>query len=60
VEPSATPPPAAPTPTETAFPGLGFPQAISGGAAGSMYPGQDISLIATTGRFQFLNVYANW
>ncbi len=61
--PSATlPPPPTSTdaPTEDPFPGLGFPAAISGGGEGSMYPGQDISVFASTGRVQFLNVYANW
>jgi hypothetical protein len=25
-----------------------------------LYPDQDLSLVGSTGRFQFLNVYADW
>lgn len=33
---------------------------VSIGETGSLYPPQDLSIIAKTNRVQFLNVYANW
>ncbi len=46
----ATPPP------ESAAP----PVAMVVGRDSDMYPPQDLSLIASTGRPQFINAYANW
>lgn len=60
--PTVLPPTAAP-PTATVAPnsaGPSFAYALSGGNEGSLYPEQDISIIAKTGHIQFINVYANW
>lgn len=57
----ALPPTPTPTPlTEPSLAGPSFAQALTGGAEGSAYPEQDISIISKTGRIQFLNIYANW
>ncbi len=64
--PDASPtvlPPTAVPPTATVAPnsaGPSFAYALSGGDEGSLYPEQDISIIAKTGHIQFINVYANW
>lgn len=58
--PTANPPTALPA-TVTQNPNVpNFASVLSGGNEGSLYPAQDISIIARTGHLQFLNVYANW
>src|SRR4051812_24653983 len=48
----------APETTESASPVARVPQVV--GKTDSIYPPQDLSLVASTGRPQLLNSYADW
>ncbi len=47
-----------PAPETTQSPSARVPQIV--GAEGGLYPPQDISLVTSTGKPQFLDSYADW
>lgn len=48
------------TPEATQSPAASAPQSQIVGAEGGLYPPQDIALVTSTGKPQFLDSYADW